>query len=453
MAAPAGKGHSLRNRAIDAVRRLRDAGHVAYFAGGCVRDELLGRTPKDHDIATSATPAQVTALFPHTREVGKAFGVVLIIDEPYTFEVATFRKDMSYADGRRPTGVTFAGDREDAQRRDFTINGLFLDPIDNRVIDYVGGQADLASRTIRAIGNPDDRFNEDHLRLLRAVRFASTLDFRIEDQTLSAIQRHAAKLRLISMERVQQELTRLLTESVRAGDAVRLLDDTGLLAVVLPEVSAMKGVEQPPKYHPEGDVFTHTMMMLDGMKDPDPVLAWSVLLHDVGKPSTFARVTQPDGSDRIRFDGHAEVGARIAGDILHRLRFSNDLADAVTHCVRRHMTFMHVQQMKKSTLRHFIAAPTFDTELELHRLDCLSSHGGLDNHTFVTAARDAFSQEPVLPAPWVTGRDIIALGVTEGPEVGVWRQKAFDRQLEGLASSREELLDWVRAQLKARGSS
>jgi poly(A) polymerase len=434
-----------RSRAV--AQRLRAAGHVAYWAGGCVRDLLLGREPKDFDLATSATPDQVLELFPHAKTVGKAFGVVLIHDAPFDFEVATFREDLAYRDGRRPEGVVFSSPEADALRRDFTITGMFCDPADGRLHDFVGGVADLRARLVRAIGDPAARFAEDYLRMLRAVRFAGTLEFDLDPATAQAIRGLAPRIAAISAERIAQELTRTLTESPRAGRALRLLRDTGLLEVILPEVARMAGVEQPPEHHPEGDVFTHTALMLDAMERPSAELAYSVLLHDVGKPPTFRRVPTPEGGEKIVFHGHATVGADMAREILERLRMPNALIEAVVFSVANHMRFMEVTRMRPATLRRLLSAPTFPTELELHRLDCRCSHEDLSNHEFLIAARAAYENEPVLPDPWVTGHDLIALGVPVGPEIRRWKDLAYEAQLERRFESREELLAWLRSEL------
>ena len=439
--------HPDYRKALVVVLRLAGAGHRALFAGGCVRDMLMGRPAKDFDIATSATPDQVEALFENTHALGKSFGVIQVLIEGTPFEVATFRSDLAYVDGRRPEGVVFSSPEEDAQRRDFTVNGLFYDPIAERVIDYVGGQDDVKRRVIRAIGDPRKRFSEDYLRMLRAPRFASTLEFEIESETAAAIRELAPNIDRISAERIQQELTRLLTESSHAGKGVRLLHDLGLLAVVLPEIPPMIGCEQPPQFHPEGDVFVHTMMMLDEMKNPSPVLAWSVLLHDVGKPPTFQITREPDGSDRIRFNGHADVGAEMAEKILRRLRMSSDFTEAVVHCVKNHMRFGEVSRMKDSTLRKLIGAPTYETEIELHRIDCKSSHNELGNIAILDAFREKIRNEPVLPKPWLAGRDLIEIGMKPGPEMGRWLKLAYDAQLENRFPDRETLFAWLRSEI------
>lgn len=433
----------VRKSALAIVRTLTGAGFQAFWAGGCVRDMLMGRTPKDFDIATSASPDQVTSLFPRTLDIGKSFGVVQVIVDDRPFEVATFRRDVSYADGRHPEAVEFSGPEEDARRRDFTINGLFYDPAADRVIDYVDGQKDIAARLIRAIGDPEERFGEDTLRMLRAARLSSVLEFEIEEHTARTIRKLAQRMTSVSAERIQQELTRLLTESPRAGQGLLKLRDLGLLKVLLPEVSAMEGQEQPAEFHPEGDVFTHTVCMLDRMSGATPVLAYSVLLHDVGKPPTARRVPGPGGGERIRFDGHAGTGAEAAERILQRLRLPARDIEAVVHCIRNHMRFMDVQDMRRSTLRRLVGAPTFEVELELHRLDCICSHGDLGNYEFLERFIEELRNEPALPDPWVTGHDLLALGLPEGPRIGHWHRKAYEAQLEGRFANREDLLKWV----------
>ncbi|HBA84973.1 MAG TPA: phosphohydrolase [Verrucomicrobia bacterium] len=434
----------MQAHALKIVQLLRQAGHQAFWVGGAVRDRLMGKEPVDIDVATSAQPEQVQALFPRHVAIGKAFGViqVLLNDEP--FEVATFREDIAYADGRHPTGVRFADAEADAMRRDFTINGLFYDPESDTIQDFVGGRRDIEAKIIRAIGPPEERFNEDYLRMLRAVRFASVLQFSIEPATGAAIRQLAGHITAVSPERIQVELTRLLTESPKAGQGLLLLKDMGLLAPILPEVSRLAGQAQPPQFHPEGDVLTHTAMMLDQMERPSVTLAYSVLLHDIGKPPTATLSLEPDGSTRIRFDRHAQVGAEMARDILRRLRLPNEEIDKICQCVERHMHFINVPQMRKATLRKLVGSPTFPEELELHRLDCLSSHGQLDNYYFLMDFVEQLKNEPVLPPAWINGRDLLALGMTEGPEIGQRLKKAYELQLEGAVGSREELLEWVR---------
>lgn len=428
------------------VADLRGAGFQAYWAGGCVRDLLIGRPAKDIDIATNAHPGQVQALFPITHAIGRAFGVILVEQEGKAYEVATFRRDAAYSDGRRPDAVHFTTAEADAQRRDFTINGMFYDPVENRILDFVDGQADLARRVVRAIGDPDARFAEDHLRMLRAVRFASTLQFKLDPATAEAIRRLAPALARISVERIQTELIRILTEAPQAGQALALLDATGLLSVILPEIAALHGVEQPPEYHPEGDVFRHTVLMLDTMERPTPELALSVLLHDIGKPPTQTRAME-DGRERIRFNGHAEKGAQMAEALLNRLHCSRALTDHVVACVRGHMRFMDVPHMRPATLRRLIMAPTFRTELELHRLDCLGSNGNLANHQLVCAFAEKLAHEPTSPPPLLRGEHVLAEGVPADRRVGQLLKEAYDLQLEGALTSEDQAKQWLRKRL------
>ncbi|MCS6771551.1 MAG: CCA tRNA nucleotidyltransferase [Kiritimatiellae bacterium] len=429
--------------AIQVARRLTEAGHIAYFAGGCVRNALLRRNPVDIDIATNATPDEVAWIFPGARFVGKSFGVTLVPGGEKWFEVATFRRDVGTADGRRPLTVEFTGPEEDARRRDFTINALFYDPVRELVIDYVNGLQDLDQRVVRAVGDPRARFREDFLRMLRAIRFASVLEFEIDSQTFDAIKEAAPHILQISAERIFQELDRIWTESDKPGRGLYLLRDSGLLEHILPEVMAMNGVEQPPEFHPEGDVFVHTALALNAMEGRDSVLAWSVLLHDVGKPQT--QILTPDG--QIRFPGHANVGAEMADAILRRLRASNELREAVIHLVRHHMRFVDWPRMKASTRRKIVAHPLFEKELALHKADCLASHGLLDTWAAAREEFERFRAEPALPKPWIRGRDLLALGIPEGPELGSWLRLAYDAQLEGRFDDRESLVTWLREQL------
>jgi poly(A) polymerase len=432
------------------ARSLHAAGFQALFAGGCVRDLLLGRAPKDFDIATNATPDTIAKLFHRTIATGRAFGVMQVVLEGHPTEVATFRRDIGIADGRRPAAVVFSSAEEDAQRRDFTINGLFQDPENGAVLDYVGGRADLERKLIRAIGAPRARFAEDYLRLLRAIRFAATLEFEIEPATFAAVRELAPHITAISAERIQQELSRLLVEAPRAGQGLRLLQRSGLLAVLLPEVAALEGQEQPPQFHPEGDVFEHTVLMLDAMPaGRSRTLAWAVLLHDIGKPPTATLTREPDGSDRIRFNFHDEVGARLTEKVLRRLKMSADEIEDITYCVKNHMRFKEVRQMRRAKLRQLVGARTFGVELELHRLDCGSSHGDVENVAFLQRFQEELKNEPVLPKPWITGHDLLARGLPSGPELGRWHKRAYELQLEGRYASREELLAWLEAELRA----
>ena len=438
----------MRSAAESLITTLSDAGHTAYFAGGCVRDLLLGKTPKDYDIATSATPTQVTKLFRGAKTVGAHFGVVLVKRDKEPFEIATFRNDGSYSDGRRPDSVTFSSPEEDAQRRDFTVNGLFLDPAapeDVQIIDFVGGKADLEARQLRAIGNPADRFSEDHLRLLRAVRFAALLEFEIEPTTWEALCEHAPEINKIAPERIAGELNRMLTAPAAARvRAFDLLAQSGLFAAFLPEVEALRGCEQPPQWHPEGDVFTHTRIMLGMLEDDAPLpLVLSVLFHDIGKPPTQTTDAE-DG--RIRFNGHDKVGADMAREILGRFRYPNATIDAVAHNVSRHMQFMNVQDMREAKLKRFMAAPDFDHELELHRVDCASSNGFTDNYDFLTGKLEEYANAPIVPPPLVTGRDLIGMGYKPGPTFKEILEETQTRQLEGTLSERETALSWIRAE-------
>jgi len=443
-ASPPAERAKMRQGAVQVLDRLQAAGFTAYLAGGCVRDEIMGRAPIDYDIATDARPERVEALFAGSKTVGKSFGVVRVPSAGHFYEVATFRSDHGYSDGRRPDRVVFTDPRTDASRRDFTVNALFYDVRAQRVIDFVGGRADIGERLVRCVGDPHERLREDYLRMLRAVRFAAVLDFEIERETAAAIRHHAPLAASIAPERVREELTRILVESPRAGDAIRLMEETGLLRVLLPEVDAMKGQEQPPRFHPEGDVFEHAVLMLNLMREPSPRLAFAALLHDVGKPGT-ARL---DG-DRIRFNRHAAQGSELASSILKRLRFSNADTDAIVHMIRNHMRFMDVRKMRRATLRRFVGQPTFDLELELHRLDCLASHGQLDNYDFLQAYKRELASEPVLPFAWVSGRDIIALGLAEGPAIGRWKRMAYDAQIENRFKTRGELLQWLKTRIES----
>ncbi len=427
----------LRRDAERIVETLRAAGHEAYFAGGCVRDMVMGVAPHDYDIATSARPEEVVRLFPGSLTVGAQFGVVVVLAGSGDFEVATFRADAASSDGRHPDSVRFCSAREDVARRDFTINGMLYDPAAHQVIDWVEGREDVRRRVIRAIGNPEERFAEDKLRLLRAVRFAARLDYAVEEKTYAAMVQMAPHAAEVSAERVRDELLRILT-GPNAGRAVRLMHDTGLLKPVLPEIEALAGVEQPPQFHPEGDVFEHTCVMLDAMRNPSPELAMAVLLHDVGKPQTqtFA--------ERIRFDDHDQAGAEMARDICRRLRFSNDQVEQIVLLVGSHMRFMAVQRMKLSTLKRLLALNRFDEHLELHRLDCLASHGKLDNYEFLRQKLEEFGSEQIAPEPLVTGRDLIELGYKPGPIFKRILDAVREEQLENRLTSREEGIEWIR---------
>ena len=431
--------------AREIVATLRAAGHQAYFAGGCVRDLLLGVEAKDFDVATSATPDAVMGSFKKTYAVGAHFGVVLVCTPDgdggeIATEVATFRHDGAYSDGRRPDAVRFSTDaREDVLRRDFTINGMLLDPVRFEetgdaaaaVLDYVGGREDLTGRVVRAIGDPALRFAEDKLRMLRGVRFAARLGFEMEPRTMAAMRAAAGEIGQVSCERIRDELTLMLTEG-RARRAFELLDATGLLAQVLPEAVKMHGVEQPPQFHPEGDVWVHTMLLLEKLKaGVSPTLGWAALLHDIGKPATFRAPDPKKAGDRIRFDGHVEVGVRMAETILGRLRFSNEDTEQIVALVKNHMRFGDVLQMRESTLKRFLRLPRFEEHLALHWMDCMSAHGDLRLYDFAKERYEAAPVEEMRPKLLVTGRDLIAAGYRPGPEFKRMLEVAEDAQLEG----------------------
>lgn len=434
------------------VETLQQRGFTAYFAGGCVRDKLLNRTPKDYDVATNARPDQVEQLFCKTLPIGKAFGVIAVIESGETIEVATFRKDIGTTDGRRPETVAFCAAEEDAKRRDFTINGLFFDPVTQELIDFVDGQRDLERKIIRAIGDPHTRFQEDHLRMLRAVRFSHNLHFPIHPDTELAIRNMARLICRISTERIEAEFTRLLTGSPEPGTALAHLHKLGLLQHIIPEMLPMIGQEQPPQFHPEGDVFEHTVLMLNLMNKLSSEetsyttreLAYTVLLHDVGKPPTASVGPGKDGELRIRFDGHAAVGSQMAEAILTRLRLPKREIQHIVQAIHGHMRFMDVQHMRQATLRKMMGAETFDLEMELHRLDCLGSHAMLDNYDFLRDRVEEMENEPALPEPWIRGNDLMALGLKEGRRIGEILKAAYDVQLETRFATKADLLEWVR---------
>lgn len=431
-----------RELANRTCRTLRENGHQAYLVGGCVRDLLLGREPADFDVATDATPEQVQRLFPRSLAVGAQFGVVVVTNESAHVEVATFRSDVGYSDGRHPDRVEYSKRPEDdVRRRDFTINALLMDCETSEVLDFVGGRDDLRAGIIRAIGDPVLRFQEDKLRMMRAVRFAARFRYAIDGPTFSAIGALADGIRQVSAERVRDELTKMLTEGA-ARQAFELLDDTRLLVHVLPEMSRMKGVEQPPQFHPEGDVWTHTLMMLEQLKPGcSPTLVWGVLLHDVGKPPTFKPPVGPDG--RIRFDEHVEVGTRMAIEICRRLRFSNDDTDQIAELVANHLRFKDVPQMKPSTLKRFVRLNRFEEHLELHRLDCLSSHGHLENYAFMRHFLAETKPEEVRPIRVLTGDDLKDLGFRPGPRFKEILDAVEEAQLNGKISTRDQAVAFV----------
>lgn len=457
----------MKDTAVEIVRQLRQAGFAAYFVGGCVRDQVMGREPKDYDIATSARPEQVMRLFPQTVPIGARFGVVLVIVEGRKYEVATFRSDGAYHDGRRPEAVTYTHEaRLDVLRRDFTMNGLLCDPLDGEVLDYVGGQQDIQEGRVRCIGDPVQRFLEDKLRMMRAVRFAARFNFSLDQQTFDAILHSPEEILQVSRERLRDELASILTEGY-AHNGFVLLDRVGLLRAVLPEISALQGVEQPPEFHPEGDVWTHTLLMLQimdetrrqlaqgsnptatdwtqleaGVRDeiepyPSVSLAMGVLLHDVGKPVTF------EVKDRIRFNNHSEEGARMAVRVCERFRFASREAERIVQLVRDHLKFKDLPQMRPSTLKRFLRQEGFDEHLELHRLDCLGSHRQLDLWCLAREKREQLKPEEISPAPMISGDDLIRLGYHPGPVFKRILKSVEDAQLDLTVKTREEALEWV----------
>jgi tRNA nucleotidyltransferase/poly(A) polymerase len=438
-----------RELADRTCKTLRARGHQAYLVGGCVRDILLGREPADYDVTTDAQPDEVQQMFSDSLAVGAQFGVMIVTDGDAQVEVATFRSDIGYSDGRHPDKVVFSTSaKEDVQRRDFTINALLLDPKTNEVLDYVGGREDLRAGIIRAIGRPEERFREDKLRMVRAVRFAARFRYAIEGGTFAAIRKLAPDVCQVSAERIRDELTKILTEAA-ARRGFELLDETALLPEILPEITRMKGVEQPPQFHPEGDVWIHTLLMLEKLSAGcAPTLAWGVLLHDVGKPPTFTPPSGPNG--RIRFDEHVEVGTRMAEDICRRLRFSNEDTEQIAALVANHLRFKDVGQMKLSTLKRFVRLPRFEEHLELHRLDCLSSHGSLESYDFVQRFLKETPAEEVRPPRLLTGDDLLGLGLKPGPLFKEILETVEESQLNGKIQTHEEALALVRSMFSAR---
>ena len=429
-----------RDIVLDLLRRLQEAGHEAYLVGGCVRDELRGMAPQDYDMATSARPEEVEALFPQTHAVGKSFGVILVVEHGHTFEVATFRAESDYTDGRRPNTVTFSDAQTDASRRDFTVNGLFMDPLSDTVHDWVGGQKDLEKRRLRTIGHPTERFNEDHLRLLRAVRLAAQLDFEIDPATFAAVRDMADHITRVSAERIRDELLKLFRPPY-AARGLDLLHESGLLAQVLPELLPTVTCEQSPDYHPEGTVYDHIRLMLSKLPAEASVeLPWTALLHDIAKP-----VTQSECEEgRIHFYGHEKIGADMAQQILQRLRFPNVEIEAIVQTVRYHMQFKDAPKMRKATLRRMLMRPNFELELEQHRLDCLGSHGLMDIYDFIREQQTVLQEKPLLLEPLISGRDLIELGIEPGPALGQLLDAVRDQQLAETFSTREEALAWAK---------
>ncbi len=466
------RGIVPRETAIEIVRHLQTAGYAAFWVGGCVRDVLLGREPQDYDIATDARPEQVEKLFKRTLAVGRKFGVMIVVEAKHQFQVATFRAEADYADGRRPTKVVFASAEADAQRRDFTVNGLFYDPVAKKLHDWVGGETDLRAKIIRTVGPPEERFAEDHLRLLRAVRFATQLDFEIEPQTFAAVRMLAPKIRLISAERIRDELIKLFAPphdwsaglrhgvsglpkpavpeaGVPAKPAARglvLLRDSGLLGHVLSELAATIACEQSPDYHPEGTVFEHIRLMLEKLPPgAHPSLPWAVILHDIGKPATAER---DPATGMIHFYGHEKIGAAMAERILQRLRFPKRQSEEIVACVRQHMQFKDVKQMRKATLRRLLLRGTFPLELELHRLDCLGSHGDLGHYDFLVEQAAELNKKPSIRPPLLTGKDLIKLGMKPGPAMGVLLDEIREKQLQDELKTPLQARQWAKTRIK-----
>jgi poly(A) polymerase len=432
---------SPRETAKKIAAKLQVAGFAAFWVGGCVRDFLLGREPQDFDIATDAKPEQVEKLFPKTIPVGKKFGVILVVENGIQFQVATFRAEADYQDGRRPEKVEFANAEADALRRDFTVNGLFYDPVSEKIFDWVGGEKDLRAKIIRTIGKPEERFGEDHLRMLRAVRFAAQLNFEIEPETFSAIQSLARKIQVISAERIREELVKLFRPPHAARGLV-LLRDSGLLAEILPELAATIHCEQTPDFHPEGSVFNHICLMLEKLPaDADELLPWTVLLHDSAKPVTAER---DSATGRIHFYGHEKIGATMAEEILRRLKFPNKDIETVVACVKNHMQFKDVKLMRKATLRRLLLRQTFPLELELHRLDSLGSHGDLAHYDFCVAAAEELKHQPEIIPPLLTGDDLLVLGIPRGKKIGELLHEIRDKQLAEELKTPDEARAWVK---------
>jgi len=474
---PGAKPNSARETAVEIARRLQCAGFAAFWVGGCVRDFLLGREPDDFDIATDARPEQIEKLFKRTIAVGRKFGVMVVVENKLQFQVATFRAEADYRDGRRPEKVVFAGAEADALRRDFTVNGLFYDPLTEKIHDWVGGEKDLRAKIIRTIGAPEERFAEDHLRLLRAVRFAAQLGFEIKAETFAAVKSLAPKIKLISAERVRDELLKLFAPQSEWGahpprvqsDAPRvgqpageapagtrearvlparglvLLRESGLLEQILPEIAATVSCEQSPDYHPEGSVFNHIRLMLEKMPaGANELLPWTVLFHDVAKPVTAEKDLQ---TGAIHFYGHEKVGAEMARAILNRLRFPKKQIDEITACVLHHMQFKDVKQMRKATLRRLLLRETFSLELELHRLDCLGSHGDLSHYEFLLAQAEELKQKPAIRPPLLNGDDLIALGMKPGPAIGALLNEIREKQLADELKNKREAKAWAKKQI------
>ena len=435
--------HAHRLHAREIIHRLRESGHEAYFVGGCVRDFILNQTSSDYDIVTSARPEEVMKLFPRTVAIGAKFGVVAVITDNHSFEVATFRSDDVYEDGRHPSRIHYSTAREDVFRRDFTINGLLMDPDTGDIIDYVNGRFDIDNKIVRTIGNPGKRFREDYLRLLRAVRFAANLHFDLEPATQDAVKREASNIRHISVERIREELNKILTRG-GARRGFELMMQTDILQNILPEICRLKGVEQPPRFHPEGDVWQHTLKMLellpaDGEREKNICLAWGTLLHDVGKA-----LTRSEDEKGVHFYGHVQQGEIIADTIMQRLKFSRMQRETVVNLIRQHMVFMNVRKMRPGRLKRFLRMPDFDLHLELHRLDCLASHGMLDNYEFCLEQMKILALDDLHPPRLLTGNDLIAMGFTPGKIIKDILLAVEEEQLEGRIQSVEQAINYVR---------
>ncbi len=441
---------ALRDTAAGIVRRLQTAGFAAYWVGGCVRDYLLGREPQDYDVATSAVPDQIEALFARTIPVGRKFGVIIVLENGHEFQVATFRAEADYQDGRHPEQVTFSNAQADASRRDFTVNGLFYDPVRDELHDWVGGEADLRAKLLRTIGSPDERFAEDHLRLLRAVRFAAQLDFQVEERTFAALRANAPSISTVSAERIREELMKLFRPP-HAARGLDLLRDSGLLEQVLPEIAAMIHCDQSPDYHPEGTVYNHVRLMLSQLPaDAPDELPWAVLLHDVAKPVTASRDPQ---TGSIHFYGHEKVGAEMAETLLQRLKFPRKETDAIVQAVLYHMQFKDVKDMRKSSVRRMLMRDTFPLELALHRLDCLGSHRNLDHYEFMLEQARELEHQPQIIPPLLTGSDLIALGMRPSPAMGALLAEIREKQLQDELKTSDEAREWARQKLRENASS
>ena len=439
---------SPRDTANEIVGRLQKARFAAFWVGGCVRDFLLGREPQDFDIATDAKPEQVEKLFKRTIAVGKKFGVIVVVENKHQFQVATFRAEADYHDGRRPEKVIFANAEADALRRDFTVNGLFYDPISKKTHDWVGGEKDLRAKIVRTIGKPEERFAEDHLRLLRAVRFAAQLNFEIEPKTFAAIQSLAPKIKIISAERIRDELLKLFLPP-HAARGLELLRESKLLEHILPELAATICCEQSPDFHPEGTVFEHIKLMLSKLPEDSPEsLPWAVLLHDIAKPVTAEKDLQ---TGSIHFYGHEKKGAAMAEKILERLRFPRKQIEEIVACVTHHMQFKDVKQMRKATLRRLLLRETFPLELELHKLDCLGSHGSLEYYDFLREQAEELQRKPEIKPPLLTGKDLIALGMKPGPAMGKMLDEIREKQLADELKNSWQAKAWVKRQLQKSG--